>query len=151
MIDTFPLYALNLKKRIFISAAVGNILDTYDLILISLMATTLSKVFFPPSSDPYAHLIDILYVFFIGLLMRPIGNIVMALFADQIGRKKLMFVSITFTGICSSFIGLLPSYQSIGVWSTILFISIRIFMNLFVGVCLFLYPHLAFLVFIQLF
>ena len=129
-----PYYSPSLVKRIFASGAIGNILETYDLILISLMATTLSQIFFPPSSNPYAHIIDILYIFFISLLMRPIGNIIMALFADQIGRKKLMFVSLTFTGICSILIGLLPSYQSIGTWSTILFILIRVSMNFFAGI-----------------
>jgi len=124
----------SLIKRIFASGAIGNLLETYDLILISLMATTLSQVFFPPSSDPYAHIIDILYVFFISLLMRPLGNIIMALFADQIGRKKLMFVSLTFTGVCSILIGILPSYQSIGVLSTILFVLIRVCMNFFAGI-----------------
>lgn len=132
--NSSPYYSPSLVKRIFASGAIGNILETYDLILISLMATTLSQVFFPPSSNPYAHVIDILYVFFISLLMRPIGNIIMALFADQIGRKKLMFISLTFTGICSILVGLLPGYQSIGVWSTILFILIRVSMNFFAGI-----------------
>jgi len=124
----------SLIKRIFASGAIGNLLETYDLILISLMATTLGQVFFPPSSDPYAHVIDILYVFFISLLMRPLGNIIMALFADQMGRKKLMFFSLTFTGICSILIGLLPSYQSIGALSTIIFILTRVCMNFFAGI-----------------
>jgi MFS transporter, MHS family, proline/betaine transporter len=127
-------YSASLTKRIFASGAIGNILETYDLILISLMATILSIVFFPPSSVPYAHVIDILYVFLVSLLMRPVGNIIMALFADQIGRKKLMVITLTSTGICSAIIGLLPSYQYIGVWSTTLFILIRILMNLFAGI-----------------
>src|SRR5437868_12485462 len=127
-------HSKSLTNRIFASGAIGNILETYDLVLISTMATTLSKVFFPPSSNPYAHVIDILYVFFISLLMRPLGNIIMALFSDQIGRKKLMIISLTFTGICSITVGILPGYQSMGIIATILFIFIRISMNFFAGI-----------------
>src|SRR3990167_3716109 len=128
------LYSPQLVKRIFASGAVGNILETYDLILISLMATTLSKVFFPPTANPNAHVIDILYIFLFGLLVRPIGNIIMGLFADQIGRKKLMIISLIFTGLGTAFIGLLPTYYDIGIWSTILFIALRIFQNFFAGI-----------------
>lgn len=131
MSDIAVTYSPKLIRRIFASGAIGNILETYDLILISLMATTLSKVFFPPHANPYAHVVDVLYVFLIGLLVRPIGNIIMGLFADQIGRKKLMVVSLTITGLSTIFIGLLPSYYYIGIWTTVLFISLRIILNFF--------------------
>ena len=98
------------------------------------MATTLSKVFFPPAVNPYTHVIDILYVFLIGMLVRPIGNIIMGLFADQIGRKRLMILSLVFTGAGTVFIGILPTYSSIGVWATVSFIALRIFVNFFAGI-----------------
>lgn len=134
MSNIVPSYSQQLIKRIFASGAIGNILETYDLILITLMATTLSNVFFPPASNPYTHVIDVLYVFLIGLLVRPLGNIIMGLFADQIGRKKLMIVSLIFTGLGTAFIGLLPSYYYIGTWAIILFILLRIFQNFFAGI-----------------
>ena len=127
-------YSPQLVKRIFASGAIGNIIETYDLILISLMATTLSRVFFPPSTDPYAHVIDILYIFLISLLVRPIGNIIMGMFSDQIGRKKLMVISLVFTGLGTAFIGLLPTYYYIGTWATVLFILLRVFQNFFDGI-----------------
>lgn len=128
------IYSPKLIRRIFASGAIGNILETYDLILISLMATTLSGAFFPPSANPYAHVVNVLYVFLIGLLVRPIGNIIMGMFADQIGRKKIMIISLIFTGLGTIFIGILPTYSSIGVWSTVLFIMLRIFQNFFAGI-----------------
>jgi MFS transporter, MHS family, proline/betaine transporter len=134
MTNIAPSYSPQLTRRIFASGAVGNILETYDLILISLMATTLSRVFFPPAENPYAHVIDVLYVFLIGLLVRPLGNIIMGLFADQIGRKKLMVISLTLTGVGTVLIGLLPSYYYIGIWATVLFILLRIFQNFFAGI-----------------
>jgi MHS family proline/betaine transporter-like MFS transporter len=98
------------------------------------MASILGEAFFPPSTTPYAHIINILYVFLIGLLVRPIGNIIMGTFADQIGRKKLMIISLIFTGLGTICIGLLPTYSSIGVWSTILFVMLRVFQNFFAGI-----------------
>ena len=56
------------------------------------------------------------------------------LFADQIGRKKLMIISLIFTGLWTVLIGILPGYQSIGTWSTYLFIVLRIFINFFAGI-----------------
>ena len=128
------IYSHKLTRRIFASGAIGNILETYDLILISLMATTISNAFFPPAATPYAHIVNVLYVFLIGLLVRPIGNIIMGTFADQIGRKKLMTISLVFTGIGTMLIGFIPSYSYIGCWSTILFISLRVFQNFFAGI-----------------
>lgn len=130
----YYLYSRVFIKRILASGAIGNLLETYDLILISLMAPTLAKVFFPPASDPSINIINILYVFFLSLLMRPVGNIIMALFADQLGRKKVMFMSLTFTGICSVIIGVLPGYETLGILATIIFILIRVGMNFFAGI-----------------
>lgn len=128
------LFSPQVIKRIFASGAIGNILETYDLILITLTATTLSKTFFPPTDDPQTHIIHILYVYILGLLVRPLGNIIMSSFADQIGRKKLMVVSLTFTGFGTILIGLLPSYEYIGMWSTTLFLLLRILQNFFAGI-----------------
>ncbi len=128
------IYPPELTRRIFASGAIGNILETYDLILISLMATTLSEAFFPPAATPYAHVINILYVFLIGLLVRPVGNIIMGILADCYGRKKLMIFSLIMTGIGTMLVGVLPSYAHIGAWSTILFIALRIFQNFFAGI-----------------
>src|SRR5262245_39075481 len=128
------IYSPVLIRRIFASGAIGNILETYDLILISLMATTLSTAFFPPAATPYAHVVNVLYVFLIGLLVRPIGNIIMGILADRYGRKKLMVISLIFTGIGTISVGILPSYAYLGVWSTILFIALRIFQNFFAGI-----------------
>ena len=131
---TAAYHSPQVTQRIFASGAVGNILETYDLILISLMATTLSSEFFPPAAMPYAHVIDVLYVFLIGLLIRPIGNVIMSVFSDQLGRKKLMTISLVFTGLGTALIGLLPNYSLIGVWSTVIFILLRIFQNFFAGI-----------------
>lgn len=128
------IYSPALIRRIFASGAIGNILETYDLILISLMATTLSTAFFPPAATPYAHVVNVLYVLLIGLLVRPIGNIIMGILADRYGRKKVMVISILFTGIGTISVGILPSYAYLGVWSTVLFIMLRIFQNFFAGI-----------------
>jgi len=98
------------------------------------MATTLSGAFFPPAATPYAHVVNVLYVFLIGLLVRPIGNIIMGILVDQFGRKKLMVISLIFTGVGTIFVGILPTYSYIGAWSTALFIMLRLFQNFFAGI-----------------
>ena len=120
--NLYTIYSPGLTKRILASGAIGNILETYDLILIALMATTLSQTFFPPAVNPYAHVVSVLYVFLIGLLVRPIGNVIMGVMADYVGRKKIMIISLVCTGIGTISIGVLPGYSCIGVWSTVLFV-----------------------------
>src|SRR5436190_24244297 len=126
-------YSPNLIKRILASGAVGTLLEGYELLSITIMTATLSQVFFPPSTKPYAHVINFIYVLLISRLFRPIGTIIVAVFVDQFGRKKTMATSLTLMGISSTLIGILPAYEYIGVWSTFLFITLRLFMSILSG------------------
>lgn len=122
------------RRRIFASGAIGNMLETYDLILISFMATSLGTAFFPPAANSNTNILNILYVYLLSVLVRPVGNIVLGIFADTLGRKKIMIFSLVFTGIGTIGIGVLPSYSLIGTWSTALFIIFRLCQNFFTGI-----------------
>ncbi len=59
-------------------------------------------------------------------ILRPIGSLLGGILADQVGRKKVLTSSIFLMGICTSIVGILPSYEQIGVTSVFLLLFIRV-------------------------
>lgn len=101
----------------------------YDLAIWGLFSATLSKIFLPPHSGLY----DIFLIFFVGYFFRPIGALFFGLIADQRGRKKALSFTILMMGICTGIIGLLPSYETIGLLATISLLMIRVSQIISVG------------------
>ena len=130
MLKNSPLVLVN--RKIIASGVIGNLLENFDVMLCAFLAQFIAKTFFP-SNSLNDNLLHTFGVFLIGYLSRPIGSLVIGLYADQVGRKKMLIFSIVIVGICTAMIGLTPSYQAIGVSSTILFIFFRILQNVSVG------------------
>ena len=119
-------------KLIVASGVIGNMLENFDVMLCAFLAQIIATTFFQPNSLEN----NIFYtfsVFLIGYLSRPIGSLFIGLYADQIGRKKTLIFSIIMVGLCTAAIGLIPSYKTIGIVSTILFSLFRVMQNFSVG------------------
>lgn len=117
------------SKKIIISGAIGNALEMYDYIIWGLFSVFLSKEFLPPQSK----LSDIFFLFLITYILRPIGSLLGGMLADQVGRKKMLTLSIFLMGICTALVGILPSYEQIGVISVFLLLFIRLIQVFSVG------------------
>jgi MHS family proline/betaine transporter-like MFS transporter len=122
----------SLKSKILMSGMVGNMLESFDVMICAYLATYISKSFFAPASQK-SGLLYIFTIFLIGYLSRPLGSLLIGAYSDQVGRKKVLIYSILFTGFFTALIGLIPSYATIGFASTVLFISLRILQNMFIG------------------
>lgn len=120
------------KKRMIASGVIGNLLENFDVMICAFLAQFIAVTFFP-SSSLENNLFNTFSIFFIGYLSRPIGSLFIGLYADQIGRKKTLIFSIIMVGVCTAIIGIIPSYQTIGITSTILFSFFRILQNISVG------------------
>lgn len=120
------------KKRMIASGVIGNFLENFDFMLCAFLAPFLAMTFIPNDSTNNS-IFNILTVFCIGYLSRPLGGLLIGLYADQIGRKTALIVSIVLVGICTAMIGIIPSYQTIGITATILFLFFRIIQNISVG------------------
>ena len=114
----------HMKKRIIASGIIGNFLENFDVMMCAFLAQFIARTFFPANSLEH-NIFNTFCIFFIGYLSRPIGSLLIGLYADQIGRKKMLIASIVMVGVCTSIIGIIPSYQSIGIASTILFSFFR--------------------------
>lgn len=75
-------------------AALGGALEIYDFIIFVFFALTLSQLFFPPEMPEWLRLLQSFGIFVTGYLARPLGGILMAHFADRLGRKKVFSLSI---------------------------------------------------------
>lgn len=129
-----PSYSPSILRRVYASGAIGNVVETYDMILVTLMASFISLAFLPPTANVTTGIVHVLYIFLIGFMVRPLGTLVMGLVSDSIGRKRTMIISIIMTGLSTFLMGLLPTYQMIGIYSTILFVILRVLQSFFTGV-----------------
>jgi len=120
------------SKRIIFSGLIGNLLESFDIMICIYLAHIVSQAFFSPSTQN-KNLLYTFFVFLAGYLSRPLGSLLIGIFADQVGRKKMLVYSLLMTGGCTAIIGLIPSYQTIGVTASILFLFFRILQNISVG------------------
>ena len=121
-----------LNTKILIQGLFGNILEWYDFALYGYFASKISILFFPSESS-YKSMIMTYTVFAIGLFMRPLGGIIFGYLGDKYGRVKSLIYSIFLMAIPTCIIGILPTYESIGIWSSIILTLCRFFQGIAVG------------------
>jgi MHS family proline/betaine transporter-like MFS transporter len=111
---------------------VGNVMEWYDFAVYGFFAATIGKLFFP-SEDPVISLIASFGTFAAGFLVRPLGGLVFGRIGDLVGRHRAMYLSVVTMAIPTLLMGLLPTYESIGIWAPILLVLIRLIQGLSVG------------------
>ena len=95
-------------------------------------ALVFQKLFFP-NDDPYVSLMLSYASFGLAFLIRPIGGILFSHIGDRIGRKKTLFITLSIMGGSTVLMGLLPNYQTVGIWAPILLILLRLLQGLSLG------------------
>lgn len=118
--------------RVVIAGAVGNVVEWYDFGLYGLMAPVLASLFFP-SQDRIAALLGVYGGFAVGFAVRPLGAIVLGRVGDRQGRQFVLVLSVVLMGAATVALGVLPSYQAVGIWAPVLLIFIRLFQGFSVG------------------
>lgn len=119
-------------KRIILISLIGNGLEWYDFAIFGYFAPIFSKQFFPAAS-PFIALINTFAVFAVGFLSRPLGAYIFGKMGDQHGRKKALLCSMFIMACTTSLMGLLPTYDSIGILAPILLVIFRIFQGISLG------------------
>lgn len=121
------------KGKIVGSAIIGNIVEYYDFGLYAVYAPLFGRLFFPAMENPLLQSLLAFSVFAVGFFMRPLGGIFFGYIGDVFGRRTSLSISIIGMAISTLLIGLLPTYQQIGIIAPILLIIIRLFQGLCVG------------------
>ncbi|RDK08903.1 MFS transporter [Cupriavidus lacunae] len=114
-------------------AALGGALEFYDFIIFVFFATVIGQLFFPPSVPDWLRQLQTFGIFAAGYLARPLGGIIMAHFGDLLGRKKMFTLSILLMSVPTLLMGLMPTYQSIGLAAPVLLLVLRILQGAAVG------------------
>lgn len=120
-------------RRAVIASTVGSMIEWYDFYLYGLVAATvLGKLFFP-QADPYSATLLSLSTFFLGFIIRPVGAAVFGHFGDRIGRKATLVSTLLLMGISTVLIGLVPTYEHIGIWGAVAITVLRLLQGFGVG------------------
>ncbi|KQN57953.1 MFS transporter [Erwinia sp. E602] len=120
-------------RRVVVSSWIGNTIEFYDFLLYGLAsALVFSKVFFPNVS-PLAAMLASFATFGVGFVARPLGGIFFGHMGDTLGRKRTLLITLGGMGAATFLIGLLPSYDSIGIWAPILLVLLRFVQGFLVG------------------
>ena len=77
------------RRRIILAATIGNTLEWYDFLVYGLLAVTIAKLFFPTGSELSSLLLS-MATFGFGLVMRPVGAVVLGIYADRVGRRATL-------------------------------------------------------------
>ncbi len=120
-----PEYSANLRRATLASTA-GSALEYYDFALYGLASALIfSKLFFS-NLDPATALIASFATFGVGFVARPLGGLFFGTVGDRLGRKWVLVVTILLMGGASTLVGVLPTYEQIGVWAPILLVFLRL-------------------------
>lgn len=116
-----------------VSGWLGTALEFMDFQLYSLgAALVFHEIFFPEQSAAMA-LILAMGTYGAGYIARIVGAFIFDRMGDRIGRKKVLFITITMMGICTTLIGVLPTYAQIGIFAPVLLVTLRIIQGLGAG------------------
>ena len=120
-------------RKVILSSYVGTTIEYYDFLLYTSAASLVfAKVFFsnaPASVGTILSFVTLLA----GYLARPIGGIIFGHFGDRLGRKRMLLITMAIMGVASTLIGVVPSYDTIGVWAPILLVTLRVAQGIAVG------------------
>ncbi|MBW4716319.1 MFS transporter [Saccharothrix obliqua] len=120
-------------RRVAFASSAGNAVELYDFLLYgTASALVFDKLFFP-NFDPRIGTLLAFATFGAGFLARPLGGVVIGHFGDRIGRRAMLVLTLTMTGLCTALIGLLPTYGSIGIAAPVLLVALRVVQGFFLG------------------
>jgi metabolite-proton symporter len=120
-------------RRVVGASLIGTTIEWYDFFLYNYAAAIIFNRLFFPSFDPLTGTLLAFATFALGFVARPVGGIVFGHFGDRIGRKRLLMLSLILMGVATTLIGLLPTYDRIGVWAPIALVLLRLVQGFAVG------------------
>ncbi|MGZ3863341.1 MAG: MFS transporter [Bacteroidia bacterium] len=122
----------NSIRKVITASSVGTMIEWYDFYIFGSLATIISSQFFP-KENPTAAFLATLAAFGVGFVIRPFGAIVFGRLGDLVGRKYTFLLTLLLMGGSTFAIGLIPSYESIGIVAPIIVFLLRALQGLALG------------------
>ena len=120
------------ERRVIFASSLGTVFEWYDFYLYATLAPFFAALFFPKGNDTAA-LLSAFATYAAGFLVRPFGAIVFGRVGDLVGRKYTFLVTIAVMGASTFAVGLLPTYETIGVAAPIILVALRLLQGLALG------------------
>lgn len=119
-------------RRVIVAAAVGNVIEWYDFYIFGSLAAVLSVKFFE-KNHPVAALLSTIALFTAGFLVRPLGAFLFGWLGDRVGRKYTFLITLSGMGLGTGAIGLIPTFESIGLTAAFILFGLRMIQGLCLG------------------
>ena len=119
-------------KRVILASSLGTVFEWYDFYLYGSLAVIIGHQFFSGLNEA-SQLVFALLAFAAGFAVRPFGALVFGRVGDLVGRKYTFLITIVIMGLSTFFVGLLPSYGSIGLAAPVILILLRMLQGLALG------------------
>ncbi len=120
-------------RRALIASTIGTTIEWYDFLLYSTVTGLVFAKLFFPDSDPLVGTLKAYVIFYIGFVARPVGAAIFGHYGDRIGRKAALIATLLITGVATVAVGLVPTYDQIGIWAAIIMIALRFIQGVGVG------------------
>ena len=120
------------ERRVIFASSLGTVFEWYDFYLYAILAPFFAALFFPPGNATAA-LLSAFATYAAGFLIRPFGALVFGRVGDMVGRKYTFLITITTMGLSTFLVGLMPTYSSVGIWSTVILVTLRLVQGLALG------------------
>lgn len=113
-------------RKVLLASAVGSALEWYDFFIYGTAAALVFGQLFFPKSDPTIGTLLAFASFGVGFIARPFGGLVFGHLGDRLGRKPVLVITLLMVGAGTFLIGLLPTYESAGMWAPIMLVALRL-------------------------
>jgi MFS family permease len=120
-------------RRIALAATAAASIEWYDFFIYATAAALVFGPLFFPGANPAAAVLASFATFGVGFIARPIGGVIFGHFGDKVGRKPMLVIALGLMAVATTLIGLLPSYDTIGVLAPIALVLLRIWQGVAVG------------------
>ncbi|HXD75726.1 MAG TPA: MFS transporter [Vicinamibacterales bacterium] len=123
----------NSIQLVAIASLIGTTIEWYDFFLYNTAAALVFNKLFFPTFDPFVGTLLAFSTYAVGFAARPIGGIVIGHYGDRVGRKSMLVLTLIMMGLATACIGLLPTYNTIGVWAPVILVFLRVVQGFGVG------------------
>jgi MFS family permease len=120
-------------RRAAIASMVGTTIEWYDFLLYGQVASIVFAKLFFPKSAPLVGTLEAFGIYFVGFVARPIGAAIFGHYGDRIGRKAALIATLLLTGLSTFAVGLVPTYNQIGIWAAVILVVLRLIQGIGVG------------------
>src|SRR5919112_3443265 len=120
-------------RRVGLAGFVGTTMEWYDYFLYGAATALIFNQLYLPKVDPLIGTLAAFSAFAVGFVARPLGGIVFGHFGDKIGRKQNLIITLAIMGLATAAIGLLPTFEALGIWAPIILVLLRVLQGFAVG------------------